>query len=116
MIRKLYAYGPQNDYLDDRACIGFTRAGNPFHSNGAGLALVISKSKRQERKRMNVGREHAGERWTQMLDGSSDEVEIDSDGWGVFSIEANYGSGRAAVWTNSAALGRGHLDTTHLGL
>lgn len=116
MIRKLYAYGPQNDYFDNPSCVGFTRLGSATHSNGAGIAVVISKSRKPQTKRMNVGRQHGGERWTDMLRGAQGEVRIDDEGWGLFPIQANQGSGCVAVWSHSAALDRGRLDTVNLAI
>ena len=65
---------------------------------------------------MNVGRQHAGENWTETLTGSSEDVPIDEEGWGVFPIRASRGSGSVAVWVNAAASDRGRLDTNHLAI
>lgn len=116
MMRKLYAYGPQKDYLDNRSCIGFTRLGHKAHANGAGLAVVISKAKEPQRKGMSVGKQHAGERWREALDSAPGEVIIDPDGWGIFPIDANQGAGRLSVWCNSEAEGWNDIDEVELGL
>ena len=42
LVRKLYAYGDQNDYFDEQNCIGFVRRGTWDHP--AGLACVMSNA------------------------------------------------------------------------
>lgn len=81
LARKLYAYGDQEDYLDDPNCIGFVRRGTKEHPEG--LACVLSNAEEGETK-MAVGEEHKGEVWTDVLGWSDREVEIDSDGYGMF--------------------------------
>ena len=110
MLRKMYSYGPQNDYLDERKCIGFTRTGQTAHADGAGIAVVISKSQQPWHKRMNVGRQHAGEHWTEVLGSMPGEVMIDSHGYGVFPINGVNGSGRITVWCSTVAPGRERID------
>ncbi|KAL9049937.1 MAG: hypothetical protein Q9162_006937 [Coniocarpon cinnabarinum] len=114
VIRQLYAYGPQNEYFDDQSCVGFTRTGDKAHSSGAGVAVLISKSNQPQTKRMKVGRQHAGEQWSEALGGSHVEVDIDSKGFGVFPIEASQGSGEVTVWIDSAAPGRERVESVHL--
>ena len=116
LTRKLYAYGKQREYFGDRSCIGWTREGNPKYCEGTGLAVIISKNSKQQTKRMSVGTQHSGERWIELLSSGSESVPIDDQGFGVFPIEANTGSGSVAVWVNSTAPGRERLDTTHLSI
>jgi alpha-amylase len=56
-------------------------------------------SENQPRRKMNVGKEHAGEVWTDILGHSTTEVTIAHDGCGIFLCTRNtvsiYVSGRA---------------------
>nr|UIX27107.1 NFAmy13B [uncultured fungus] len=99
LARKLYAYGVQRDYFDKRNCIGFVRYGNKRHPSG--LACVLSNSS-ASKKRMFVGRKHAGEHWTDILGWSKETVVIDGRGYGVFPVSAR----SVSVWVDAAAEGR----------
>jgi alpha-amylase len=81
LARKLYAYGEQNAYLDNPNCVGFVRRGTPEHP--AGLAVVMSNTGPGE-IRMAVGDLHAGQKWTDVLGWSQEEVTIDNEGFGLF--------------------------------
>ena len=106
IARKLYAYGSQIDYFDQAHCIGLTRMGHPSHSAGAGLAVVMTNGWSFAHKRMNVGQQHAGERWTEILHWAWGEVVIDQRGWGTFPV----GPRSVGVWVNAVAEGRKFLD------
>lgn len=111
LARKLYAYGPQIDYFDHPYSIGFTRLGHPAliglqHSKGAGLAVVMTNGWSYTTKTMFVGKEHAGERWTDLLTGCWGEVVIDMEGWGVFASAPR----SVAVWVNRDAPRRSEVD------
>ncbi|EHA28337.1 alpha-amylase, partial [Aspergillus niger ATCC 1015] len=100
--RKLYAYGEQQDYFDQPNCIGFIRYGNAAHPSG--LACVMSNGG-PATKRMYVGRKHAGEKWTDLLQRGGDHPSvtvIDEMGYGEFPVQ----SMRVSVWVDSAADGR----------
>ncbi|KAJ9264736.1 CAZyme family GH13 [Paecilomyces variotii] len=106
LARKLYAYGEQRDYFDRRNCIGFVRYGNLRHSSG--LACVLSNGAAST-KRMFVGKQHAGERWTDLLEWNKETVVIDGQGYGIFPVLAM----SVSVWVNDRADGRdrfGHFD------
>lgn len=106
LARRMYAYGPQIDYFDRPDSIGFTRVGHPSKSGGAGLAVVISNGWKVTEKRMNVGRQHAGERWTDVLSLCWGEVVIDQNGWGIFGV----GARSVSAWASRTAFGRDNLD------
>ncbi|KAK5002121.1 hypothetical protein LTR39_006770, partial [Cryomyces antarcticus] len=55
LVRKLYAYGDQEDYFNDANCIGFVRRGTWDKPNGC--AVVMSNAKPGE-IRMAIGTEH----------------------------------------------------------
>ncbi|KAI9038708.1 alpha-amylase [Aspergillus affinis] len=102
--RKLYAYGEQQDYFDQPNCIGFVRYGNSYHPDG--LVCVMSNAG-SSKKRMYVGRRHARERWTDILEWHTKVVIIDKHGYGVFPVSPM----SVGVWVNSTAKGR---DLRHL--
>jgi alpha-amylase len=103
LARKLWAYGTEVSYfLDSTTCIGFTRFGHPSQSGGAGLAVVANTAWRRDRKRMCVGRRHAGEQGTDVLGQVWGEVVIDGTGYGTFSV----GPRGVTVWADKEAKGR----------
>lgn len=53
-------------------------------------------------KRMYVGRIHAGEEWTDILEWCPGTVTIDRKGYGVFPVSAM----SVSVWVNAMAGGR----------
>lgn len=82
---------------------GFIRYGNAAHSSG--LACVMSNGG-PATKRMYVGRKHAGEKWTDLLQRDDDHPSvtvIDEMGYGEFPVQGM----RVGVWVDSAADGRG---------
>jgi alpha-amylase len=104
LARKLFAYGAQEDYLDEANCIGFVRRGT--WDRKAGLACVMSNTGPGQIK-MAVGEMHAGEKWTDILGWEEGEVEIDSEGYGLFKCPGT----SVAVWVRSDAEGRDQFPT-----
>jgi len=90
--RKKYAYGAQNDYIDDPDYIGWTREGDDEHS-GSGLAVVLTDSREGE-KHMYVGQRHANTRFSDCTGGFSEPVAIGGDGCGVFPVHG----GSVSIW------------------
>lgn len=99
LARKLYAYGQQDEYLDNATCIGFVRRGNEEHH--AGLACIMSNAGPGE-TRMAVGEEHKGECWTDVLGWEQGEVTIDDEGYGLFKCPGT----SVAIWVKKDADGR----------
>lgn len=97
--RKLYAYGEQDDYWDQKNCVGFVRRGT--HDRPAGLACVMSNTGPSQIK-MHVGPEHKGEVWTDVLGWEDGEVKIDDEGNGMFKCPGV----SVAIWVNKDAKGR----------
>ncbi|HMH21865.1 MAG TPA: alpha-amylase [Puia sp.] len=93
--RKSFAYGNQRDYLDHSNCIGWTREGDPEHP-GSGLAVLLSNGD-EGRKKMEVGKGHAGKVFREYLGKRLDAVTIDEEGWGEFQVEA----GSLSVWVST---------------
>lgn len=87
LVRRFYAYGEQGEYFEQPHCIGFTRHGDAMHSNGAGIAVLLTSSFLDATKWMCVGLQHAGKTYTDILGGAPDgPVVINEHGWGNFSV------------------------------
>ncbi len=92
LIRKEKSYGVQHDYFDYNSYVGWTQEGDEDHIN-SGLAVVISNAG-DGFKRMFVGLQNAGEKYIDALGHCEDEVIIDEEGWGNFSVKGK----SASVW------------------
>ena len=80
------------------------------HSRGAGLAVVMNAGLKIAHKRMSVGHQHAGERWTDILGQIGRVVLIDRKGWGAFPVRPR----SLGVWVNALAQGRPQIDDLDL--
>ena len=96
-LRHSYAYGAQEDYLEDEHVIGWVRRGDADHPN-SGMAVVLSDGDAGER-RMCLGAGHAGEAFHDALGGCPEPVVLDADGFGDFPVPAR----SAAVWVPAGA-------------
>ncbi|WP_444685313.1 alpha-amylase [Alkalicoccus luteus] len=83
--RQDYAYGTQHDYFDHWDVVGWTREGSSSHP-GSGMAAVMSNGPGGS-KWMYVGRDRAGETWSDMTGNHGASVTINSDGWGEFHTD-----------------------------
>ena len=90
--RKTFAYGPQRDYLDHPNCIGWTRQGDPEHP-GSGCAVLMSNGE-EGFKTMEVGPEHKGRTFKDLLGKHPALISIDDEGNGEFHVSA----GSVSVW------------------
>ncbi|KAF1960474.1 alpha amylase [Byssothecium circinans] len=106
LARKLYAYGAQAEFFNRSDCIGWTRAGTEARPDGMAVVLSWSQSEEYESSgpsiSMNVGFEHAGEVWTDVLGFEWSAIVIDEEGWGKFPYQRN----GMACFVNKAAEGR----------
>lgn len=82
--RRKYAYGDRAGYFDDPSVVGFVRKGDEKHP-GSGLAFLMANGKGGN-KLMNVGIGRKGETWRDLTGNVEDEVIIDSEGNGLFSV------------------------------
>ncbi|KAE9387196.1 glycoside hydrolase [Gymnopus androsaceus JB14] len=96
--RKLYAYGELRDYWDHMNCVGWVRTGD---EKRPGCAVVLCNGG-EGFKRMEVGKEHANETWTDLLGWYQGEVTIGEDGWAEFKCSAM----SVSVWVKKDANGR----------
>lgn len=108
LARKLLAYGPMREYLDESNCIGFTRSGDSRHPEG--LAVVMGNARRVCWKQMNVGAAHKDEVWTDMLGAAAGEVVIGRNGNCMFSCA----SGSVSVWCRRDSSARAQIDDMNL--
>ena len=90
--RKDYGYGEQYDYFDHDTCIGWTRIGIKERKK-SGLAVVMSNGDSGS-KAMEMGRNHIGKHFIDLLGNSDKEVVINKSGWGEFFCNA----GTVSVW------------------
>lgn len=93
LARKLYAFGPQIDYFERSDCIGWVRQGEQEHPDGCAVVLSWSHDMLETYQSpclaMNVGQQHAGEVWTDVLGFEWSAVTIDEDGVGQFPCQRN---------------------------
>lgn len=99
LSRKLYAYGQQTDYFDSRTCIGWVRQGTWDRTDGCAVVMSIAGA---ARLKMFVGKDQAGQSWTDVLDNCQEPVVVDAEGYGQFSCLAK----TVSVWVRHAAGGR----------
>lgn len=101
--RKYFAYGTQTptNSTANGTVIGWARQGDKKHK-GSGLASVISSNKQDKTITLNVGKQHAGEKWIDILGNSKKTVKISSTGNATFEARAM----RACVYVNSAAISK----------
>lgn len=97
-LRHSYAYGEQEDYLDEEHLIGWVRKGSPEHP-GSGLAAVLSNAEGGT-KRMHMGSFFSGKTFYDALGNFTEPVVIDEEGYGEFSVR----DGGLSVWVQKSAL------------
>ncbi|CAE6402173.1 unnamed protein product [Rhizoctonia solani] len=96
--RKLFAYGETRDVWDHPNCVGWVRAGDAHHD---GCAVVICNGD-EGSKFLDVGKDHAGEKWTDLLGWHGGEVTIGEEGWAEFRCPAQ----SVSIWAKADARGR----------
>ncbi|MGL6101848.1 MAG: alpha-amylase domain-containing protein, partial [Exiguobacterium acetylicum] len=82
--RKDFAFGKQNDYLDNQDIIGWTREGVSDRTK-SGLATILSDGPGGS-KWMYVGLQNKGEVWTDITGNNTKSVTINQDGYGQFFV------------------------------
>jgi alpha-amylase len=90
--RKSFAYGPQRDWLDHPNCIGWTREGDAEHPD-SGCAVLMSNGG-EGFKTMEIGGQHKGKTFVDLLGHHSAKVTIDENGMGEFYASP----GSVSVW------------------
>ncbi|ORX40476.1 putative alpha-amylase [Kockovaella imperatae] len=97
--RKLFAYGELVDHWDHANCLAWVRKGDEEHD---GCVVVLCNGTDEGTKHCEVGKEHAGEKWTDVLGWHQGEVTIGEDGWADFSCPAE----SLSIWAKVDAKGR----------
>ncbi len=92
VARKQFAYGMQKDYIDHPNCIGWTREGNEDKEK-SGCAVIMCNGDNGD-KYMEMGKQFAGKTFIDFLGFTKDEVVINEDGWGNFTVPG----GKVCVW------------------
>lgn len=90
-IRKNYAYGEEETYLENEKLIGWVRLGTDEHPKS--LAVLISTGDMATLP-MFVGEDQIGKIYVEITGESENEVEIDENGYGAFEV----GPGSLACW------------------
>lgn len=91
-VRSHKAYGEQHDYFDHPNTIGWVRMGVD-EREGSGCAVVISNGDDGD-KRMFVGKERAGQVWTDYTGNCPEKITIEEDGFATFLVKG----GSVSVW------------------
>lgn len=94
IVRSKFAYGKQDDYLNSENCIGWVRHGDEKHPNK--LAVVISNGNMKTLS-MFVGKNQKGKRYSDYTGNNQEEVIINEDGYGNFTV----GPGSISAWADS---------------
>lgn len=96
-LRKEWAYGEQEDYLDDPSLVGFVRRGDEEHPD-SGMAVVMTDSVAGVKK-MGMGSRFASVSLYDALGHFSEPVVLDQAGDGEFPVQG----GSVSVWVREAA-------------
>ena len=95
-LRRYYAYGEQVDYFDDESVAGWVRRGDGHPDSG--LAVVMSDGEGGG-KRMEMGKEFAGEAFYDVMGDCTEPVIVDKDGTAEFFTAG----GSVSVWVRRGA-------------
>ncbi|WP_459129194.1 alpha-amylase [Guggenheimella bovis] len=90
-IRKTYAYGEEVDYFESETLIGWVRMGTEEHPGR--LAVVVSSGD-MGTIRMFVGEDQAGKSYKDFTGNNTNEIVIDSEGYGDFEV----GPSKVSAW------------------
>lgn len=90
-IRKQYAYGQQDTYMENENLMGWVRHGDDAHPGS--LAVLVSTGDSGVIS-MFVGKDQAGKIYTELTNNNDHEVEINDKGFGEFEV----GPGTLTCW------------------
>ncbi len=90
--RKKLAYGLQRNYINHFSTIGWTRQGNEKHP-GSGLAVIMSNGAAGY-KWMEIGKNHAGKNFIDILDHQKEKIQVNPEGWAKFTTNGH----SVSVW------------------
>ena len=88
-IRRRFSYGAQIDFFDEPDLVAWARLGDEHEQSGC--VVVLSSRPEEESdgpvaKTIELGPEHAGERWCCVLGKDSGFVEVGKDGKATFTV------------------------------
>lgn len=83
-LRTTKVFGRRHDYFDDKNVVGWSLEGDQDHED-SGCAVLVSDSV-EGKKVMYVGRKYAGEFFVDAMGCRKEEIEIDREGYGVFTV------------------------------
>lgn len=83
-LRNTHAYGPQIDYFDDPHIVGFTREGDSDHPYGLGVLFTDNHA---GKKYMRIGKQHAYQKFYDVLHPHQEAVILDEQGGTDFFVE-----------------------------
>lgn len=99
IARKYFAYGDQvTSFFDGGKVMAWVRKGDTAHKN-SGMAAVITTATTAKKVTLNVGKQHAGETWTDIVGNGSSSVKIGRDGKATFSVDR----ASSSVYVNKSA-------------
>ncbi len=96
-VRHAYAYGKQNNYIDDPNLIGWTREGDEEHPD-SGIAVLFADGCGGG-KRMYIGKQFAGMAFHDAMRKIRQSITVDEDGFGDFYTQEK----TVAVWVTQNA-------------
>lgn len=85
-------------------CVAWLRKGTKEHD---GCVVVLCNGTGDGEKHIDVGKDHAGEKWTDVLGWHKAEVTIGDDGTATFFSPAQ----SISIWTKTDARGRDQFGT-----
>lgn len=94
--RKRFANGSQTDLFDEPHCIGFIRHGT---GDAPGCVVVMSNGE-GGKKRAELGTDHAGKTYVDMLGHHQGQIVVGDDGKATFPTNG----GSVSVWVQNGAL------------
>ena len=85
-IRRRFAFGEQRDFFDEHDLVAWARMGDEGHEHSGCVVLLSSRSEGEEvvTKDINLGGEHAGEKWVCVLGEAHEPIEVKEDGVASF--------------------------------
>ena len=86
-IRRRFAFGEQRDYFDEPDLVAWARMGDQDHEDSGCVVVLSSRIDEEDKvvKPINLGCEHAGEKWVCVLGEAQEPIEVEEDGTTSFA-------------------------------
>lgn len=87
-IRRRFAFGRQVDWFDEPDLVAWERSGDDLHEQSGCVVILSSRdgSETPVEKTLDLGPEHAGEKWTCVLGENHGLVSLDENGRATFRV------------------------------